>query len=348
MTETKHAAASDLSPSAAMLQMIAGFRISRAIYVAAKLGLADLVKDGPKSSEELAQATGMHAPSLYRIMRVLASAGIFTQDQEGLFSLNPLAATLQSDIPGSLRASALTVMGDEAYQTWGEIMHSVRTGEAAFEHVYGMDIWQYRVKHPEVAKIFDEAMANNIELFNVAVLAGYPFSMFKNVVDVGGGDGSFLIALLKANPEMKGVLFDLPHVAEKAKQRIIEAGLSSRCEVVGGDVFTAVPPNGDAYVLSRVVNSFENERAVEILKTCRQAMRAKSKLLLVQRVLPDRPEQSSLSQAAVTMDLAMMVNTGGRERTEAEHQDLLAASGFQVLKIIATESEMSVVECVPT
>jgi hypothetical protein len=328
VSDRKQATENDLAPSAAMLQMIAGFRISRAIYVAATLGLADLLNEGPKSSEELAQATVTHAPSLYRVLRVLASAGIFAETEEGRFSLTPLAATLRSDIPGSLRASVLTAMGDEAYQTMGEIMHTVRTGEPAFGHVHGTDIWQYRAKHPEAAKTFDLAMANNIELFNAAVLARYPFSMFKNVVDVGGGDGSFLIAVLKTNPTMNGVLFDLPHVAEKAKQRIIEAGLSSRCEVVGGNVFTAVPPNGDAYVLSRVVNSFENERAVEILRTCRQAMSAKSKLLLVQRVLPNRVEHSSMSQAAIAMDLAMMVNTGGRERTEAEHRDLLAASGF--------------------
>jgi hypothetical protein len=160
-------------------------------------------------------------------------------------------------------------MGDEAYQTMGKIMYTVRTGEPAFGHVHGMDIWQYRARDREAAKTFDQAMANNIELFNAAVLTGYPFSMFKNVVDVGGGDGSFLIALLKANSTMNGVLFDLPHVAEKGKQRIIESGLSTRCEVVGGDLFTAVPQNGDAYVLSRVVNSFENERAVEILTNCR-------------------------------------------------------------------------------
>jgi O-methyltransferase domain/Dimerisation domain len=347
MTETKQSTPTDLSHSAAMLQMIAGFRISRAIYVAANLRLADLVQDGPKSSEELAEATGTHAPSLYRIMRVLASAGIFAQDEEDLFSLTPLAATLRSDIPGSLRASALTVMGDEAYRTWGEIMHTLRTGEPAFGHVHGMDIWQYRAKHPEAAKIFDQTMANNMELFKAAVLAKYPFSTFKNIVDVGGGDGSFLISVLKANPDMKGVLFDLPHVAEKAQQRIIEAGLSTRCEVVGGDVFTGVPPGGDAYVLSRVVSSFENERAIAILKTCRRVMGAKSKLLLLHLVLPDRVEASSLSQAAIVMDLAMMVNTGGRERTEAEHRDLLAASGFQLTQIVPTESEMSVVECVP-
>ncbi|HTM10724.1 MAG TPA: methyltransferase [Verrucomicrobiae bacterium] len=345
MNEQNKTVTNDTVPSMAMLQMISAFRSSRAIYVAAKLGLADLLKDRPKSREELAQATGTHASSLYRVMRMLASIGIFAEVEEGLFALTPLAATLLSDAPGSLRAGALSTLGEVSYQTWGEIMHTVLTGRPAFDYVFGMGVWDYRAEHPEVAKTFDEAMANNIEHYNVAVLAEYPFSVFKNIVDVGGGDGSFLIALLKTNPAMNGVLFDLPHVAEKAKRRIAEADLVSRCEVVAGDVFTSVPQGGDAYVLSRLINAFENERAVAVLKACHKAMGGNSKLLLVQRVLPDRVEKSSTAQAVTVMDLQMMVNTGGCERTEAEHRALAESAGFRVTKVVPTQSEMTVIEC---
>lgn len=337
----------ELSPSLAMLQMIAGFRISRAIYVAAKLGIADLLKDGPLSSEELAQRTGTHALSLYRVMRALASASIFAENDQHQFVLNPLAATLGNDVPGSLRAWAIASLGDEGYQTWGDLMYSVRTGEIAFDHVFGTGVWQYRAQHPEDARVFDEAMANTAKIANAAVLNEYSFSGFNKIVDVGGGDGGFLIDILTANPNLKGVLIDLPHVAEKAKRRIVDAGLTGRCEVVGGDIFTSVPPGGCGYVLSRVVNSFDNERSITILKTCRQAMGVEAKLILVQRVLPDRAESSSIAQTVYAIDLQMMVTTGGRERTVTEHRELLAAAGFQITRIVRTQSEMSVVECVP-
>ena len=227
-------------------------------------------------------------------------------------------------------------------------MHSVRTGEIAFDHVFGTGVWQYRAQHPEDAKVFDEAMANTAKIANAAVLAEYSFSGFEKIVDVGGGDGSFLIDILKPNSQMTGVLIDLPHVAEKAKQRIAEAGLSARCQVVGGDICTSVPHGGDAYLLSRVINSFDDAHGVAILKACRQAMSKTSKLLLVQRVLPDRTEKSRVAQAVSLIDLQMMVTTGGRERTVAEHRALLAAAGFRLTKIVPTQSEMSVVECAPT
>jgi hypothetical protein len=337
----------DVSPSAAMLRMISGFRVSRAIYVAAKLGLADLLKDGPKEVAQLAERTGTHAPSLYRVMRALASVGIFGQDEQGRFTLTPVAATLQSDIPGSLRAWAILVLGEEHYQAWGELMHSVRTGETAFEHFFGVGVFRYEAEHPEHAKIFDAAMANLIGVYNAAVLDSYPFSTIDKLVDVGGGDGSLIVAILKASPKMKGVLFDLPHVKEKANQRIADAGLAGHCEIVAGDALVSVPSGGDAYVLSRVINSFDDERALAILRNCRRASTQKSKLLLIERVLPDRVEHSTAAQGPVLSDLNMMVMSGGRERTAGEHRALLEAAGFAITKIIPTQSEVSLIETVP-
>jgi O-methyltransferase domain/Dimerisation domain len=347
MDKHNESASGDISPSAAMLRMISGYRVSWAIYIAAQLGLADLLKEGSKPTEELAEATGTHASSLYRVMRALASVGIFAEDEPGRFALTPLAATLRSDSPDSLRAWAILALSEEHYRAWGDSMHSVRTGESAFIHTFGMGVWQYRAQHPERAKIFDEAMASLVKVYNAALLATYSFSTIKTLVDVGGGDGSLLVAILQANPKMNGVLFDLPHVAEKAKQRIAEADLEGRCEIVAGDAFDSVPSGADAYILSRVINAFDDKRAIAILQSCRHAMTRESKLLLLERVLPDQVGSSIVAQGQVMSDLALMVVVGGRERAAAEHRGLVEAAGFAPIRIIPTQCEVSVIECEP-
>jgi O-methyltransferase domain/Dimerisation domain len=345
MNEHDESATPDISPSVTMFQMVRAFFVSRALYIAATLGLADLLKDEPKSSKELAQATGTDASALYRLMRTLTSSGVFAEDNQQRFTLTPIGATLQTDVPGSLRAWVLMQLGEEHYQAWGQLMHTVRTGQMAFDHAFGMGVWKYQAQHPEHAKIVDEAMANLVGVYDTAVLASYPFSTIDRLVDVGGGDGSLIIALLRANPKMRGVLFDLPHVTEKAKKRLVDAGLTGRCEVIAGDAFVSVPVGGDAYVLSRVMNGFNDKGALAILNNCYRAMTEKSKLLLIQRVLPVRVKHSSAVQALVLSDFNMMVMNGGRERTEAEYRTLLEAARFEVTKIIPTQSEMTVIEC---
>jgi hypothetical protein len=347
MNEHHQTASADIPPSVAMLRMISSFRVSRAIYVAAKLGIADLLKDGPKSSDELARLTSTHSPSLYRVIRALASVGVFAEDEQGRFTLTPIAATLQSDAPGSLHAWAIMALGEEDYQAWGDLMHSVRTGESAFTHVFGTGVWQYRAQHSEYAKVFDEAMANLVGVYNEAVLANYPFSTIKTLVDVGGGDGSLLVAILRAHPKMNGILFDLPEVAVKAKQKISEAGLSGRCEIVAGDAFDSVPSGADAYILSRVINSFDDKRAIAILQSCHRAIQDKGKLLLLERVVPDRVEHSVPAQGPLMSDLNLMVIGGGRERTATEHTALLGTAGFTLTKIVPTQSEVSMIEAEP-
>lgn len=347
MDEHSQTSSADISPSAAMLRMISGFWISRIIYVAAKLGIADLLSNGARSCDELAQATGTHAPSLYRVLRALISVGVLAEDDAGLFMLTPVGATLQTDSSHSLRAWAVLALGEQRYQAWGDLMHSVRTGEIAFDHRFGMGLWQYGAQYPEYGKILDEAMANLLAAYNAAVMAVYPFATIEKIVDVGGGDGGLLISLLQANRATNGVLFDLPHVAEKAKKRIADAGLAARCEVVAGDAFVSVPSGGDAYVLSRIMDSWGDNHAISILKNCRGAMTRKGKLLLIERVLPTRIENSARVQPLLMSDLNMMVVTGGRERTATQYAALVGAADFRITKIISSESVMSIIECVP-
>lgn len=335
-------ASPDVPPQVTMLQMISGFWLSRAVYIAAKLGLADLVKEQPKSAEELAQATDTHAPSLYRVLRALASAGIFAEDEEQRFHSTPLAATLQNDIPGSLRFIAMTELGEEHYPAWEHALYSVKTGEIAFNHRFGMPVWEFFAANPENARIFDNAMAHLTTSVNEAILSSYNFSPFSKTVDVAGGHGSFLVGVLKANPAMRGVLVDLPHVIEKAKQRLSEDGLADRCEAFAGDIFQSVPEGGDAYVLKWIIHDWNDQQSVTILKNCRQAMAADGKLLLIESVIPSGNEPSF----AKFMDLNMLVMTGGRERTESQYRELLAAAGFELIRIVPTPSPFCVIEAV--
>jgi len=319
--------------------MITGFWISQAIYAAAKLGIADLVKEGPKPCEELAQATGTHPQTLYRLLRALASVGVFHEGKDGRFGLTPLAEYLQSGVPGSLRAFAI-MQSELQYRAYGEVLHSVKTGETAFQRVCGQELFPYLTQHPTAAAVFDEAMTGYTTQVAATVAAAYDFSQFGTLVDVGGGHGTLLRAILQANPALQGVLFDLPHVTEDAKKRIAAAGLTERCSIIGGDFFAAVPTGGDAYLLKWIIHDWDEERAVTLLKNCHRAMAARSKLLVIEAVLP--PGNTSFFHKWA--DLTMLVITGGRERTEAEYSALFAAADFQLTQIIPTASEMSIIE----
>jgi ubiquinone/menaquinone biosynthesis C-methylase UbiE len=276
-------------------------------------------------------------------MRALASVGIFAEDERGRFALTPLAATLRADVPGSLQAWVNMQSGDEQYRAWGDLLHSVTTGETAFNHVFGMSVWEYRARNPEQAKSFDDAMANQTSMYNTAIMSSYTFSGFEKIVDVGGGDGSLLTTILKANAGLKGVVFDLPHVAEKAKQRIDKAGLTERCQVIAGDVFASVPDGGDAYILSRMIQSWDDTRAIEILKNCGRAMAPSGRVLVIEGVIHsgNEPDINKI------FDLTMMVLSGGRQRTTIEYQKLMEAAGLTLSQIIPTESVLgvSVIEC---
>lgn len=329
-------------PQFAMLQLITGFWVSRAIYVAAKLGLADLVKDSPKTADELARLTGMHSPSLYRALRALASVGVFTDDGRGRFAQTPLSETLRSDTPGSLRALAIVELGQEHYPAWGNLMHSVKTGEIAFDNLFKQNAWEYYAQNPEDASNFNESMRGLTEMVNVAVLEAYDFSGADKLVDVAGGTGRLISSILSACPRMRGVLFDLPHVIAEAGPLLDAAGVRDRCETSTGDFFRSVPEGGDAYVMKWIIHDWDDEKSTAILKNIRRAMDEKGKLLLIEMVVPEG-NQPDLSKF---LDLDMMVMTGGRERTEAEFNSLLAASGFKLTRVVRTASPICVIEAV--
>jgi SAM-dependent methyltransferase len=336
----------EIPPPFALFRMVTGYYVSRAIYVVAKLGIADHLRDSPRRVNDLAEATGTHAPSLKRVLRLLASAGLFTEEADGKFALTPIGACLRADVPGSMRAAAL-LFGGITQQAWGDLLHSVETGEAAFRRVFGMEPFDYMAQHPDEAANFDAAMADFTKHIAAAVVAVYDFSPFRRIVDVGGGNGALLAGILTTNPALAGVLFDLPQVVDRAGAAMRELGLSDRCEIVGGDFFKAVPAGGDAYLLKHVIHDWNDDRAVEILKTCFRAMGAEAKILVIEGVYPPRIDQSDESRGAAANDVNMLVCTGGRQRSEAEFRNLYEAAGFRLIRILSTQTPVKVIEGSP-
>jgi hypothetical protein len=324
--------------------MVTGCWISQALYVAAKLGIADLLQEGPQSCARLAEATQTHAEALYRVLRALASVGIFAEDEAGHFRLTPLADLLRTDAPGSLRAFAIMLGAPEHWRAWEGVLHSVRTGQPAFDHVFGIPLFEYFPTHPEAARIFDDAMTSRSAQENTAIVAAYAFTAAHTVVDIGGGQGTLLASILEIHPHARGVLFDLPHVIASARTRIERAGQAARWEYVAGDFFAAVPAGGDCYLLKKVIHDWDDERAQRILTNCRTAMAGTGRLLLIEPLIPPGNEASFNK----LLDLLMLVwNAGGRERTEREHQGLLAAAGFRLSRVIPTRAGVSIIEAVP-
>jgi hypothetical protein len=320
-------------------QMITGYWVSQAIYAAAKFGIADHLKDGPRTALELANASSTNADALYRLLRALASVGIFAEDESRRFSLTTLAEPLRSDVPGSKRALAL-MSGDEQFRTWAEIDYSVRTGKIAFDKVFGEPIFDYLGKHPEKARIFDAAMVGIHGRESSAILDAYDLSGIGILADIGGGNGSQITEILKKYPEMNGVLFDLPHVVERAQGRIEASGLQGRCKLVPGSFFDAVPPGAGAYVLRHIIHDWDEEKCLTILRNCHRAMSAGSKLLLIESVIPSGNEPFP----GKFLDLVMLLIPGGKERTREEYRVLFEQSGFELTRIVPTGAEVSIVE----
>ncbi len=327
------------SPASQIMRMLSAYWISQALSVAAKLGLADLVVSGPRSAEDLARATKTHAPSLYRLLRALASVGVFADDGHGRFALTPLAECLRSDLPGSQRALAITT-GEEHYRAWGELHYSVQTGKTAFDKVYGMPVFDFLSGHPEQAKLFDAAMVGVHGRESAAMLDTYDFSDVSVLADVGGGNGSLLTAVLGKYPALRGILYDLPGVTERAKANIQAAGLSGRCQVKGGNFFEAVPGGADAYLMRHIIHDWDDERAIKILQNVHRAMSADGRLLVVEGIIPPGNDPSFTK----LLDLTMLVVPGGKERTEDEYHELFRAGGFRLTRIVPTAAEVSVIE----
>lgn len=338
--DPQNAAARETPPPIQMLQIMSGFWISRCVYVLAKLGIADLIKDQSKTVDELATATGAHAPSLFRVLRAVASIGVISQDDQNRFGATPLSDTLRSDVHGSLRAFAMTELGEEHYPAWGELLHSVRTGGIAFEKAFGQPVWEFFANHPDNAKIFNDAMSGMTAQANEALHAAYDFANIKKIMDVGGGHGGLIASILQKNPEMRGVLFDSPQVIEGAKASVETSGVADRCDLVGGDFFQSVPSGADAVILKWIIHDWNDEQSVGILKKCHRALPDNGKLILVEAVVPATSEP----HFSKFIDLNMLVMTGGRERTEAEFRKLYEDSGFTLTRVVPTESPFSVIE----
>ena len=328
------------SPQQQMIQMLAGMWVSRSISVAARLKVADHVAGGARSVDELAAATGTHAPSLYRLMRALASVGVFAEEGAGRFRHTPMSELLRSGSPGSLRAVADSVFGGSHFRSWGVLEESVRTGGIAFDHAHGTDCWNFFANNAEEQRSFDDAMSEFTALFNPPIVGAYDFSKLNTLVDVGGGHGALLAAIAKQNPRLRGVVYDQPHVVPGAARRFAEEGLSGRCEAVAGNFFESVPAGGDAYLMKLIIHDWEDEKATTILRNVHRAAKPSTRLLVVEMVVPPGAEPS-LSKLG---DVNMMVMTGGKERTEAEFAELFRGAGFDLVKVHLTEGPMSIVE----
>jgi len=315
-----------------------GSWITQGIWVVAELGIADLLAHGPQRVESLAEQTCTHSDGLHRLLRALASVGIFKEDEQGRFSLTGLADLLRSDIADSQRAFGI-MMGAEFHQAWGELFHSVRTGEPGFEVSFGVPFFQYMTEHPHRHSIYDSAMGAFGRAETEPILEAYDFAKFRTVVDVGGGSGVLLTAILQRHPVVHGILFDLPSVADRARSKISSPGLTSRFQVEGGDFFSSIPAGAGAYVMQHVIHDWQDREAVAILSNCRDAMDSDGRVLVVETVIPTM----NAPCFGKWLDL-MMLLVGGRERTEEEYRRLFRAAGLRVKRVIPTASEVSIVE----
>jgi hypothetical protein len=326
-----------------MRRLVNGFQVSEAIRVAVVLRVSDLLADGPRDLAELAEATGCHSGSLYRLLRALSSIGVYVELPDRGFRSTPLGEALESDRPESLAPWAEHAGRAYVRQAWAGLLDSVRTGENAFARVHGRSVWEYRAAHPDDGALFDAGMVAFAATAARLVLDAYDFAGFATVVDVGGGHGGLLAAILSRNPSQRGVLFDQPHVVAGASELLGARGVEDRCHVIAGSFFDTVPSGGDAYVLKSVVHDWEDSEALTILRNCRLAMNGSALLLLVERDLGN----ANQNPAVKFSDLNMLVAPGGRERSEAEYDALLAASGFRRTRTVPTADDVMVIEAAP-
>ncbi len=340
-------APSEVPPQVALYHLAISHYLSHALRLAAKLKLADLLSDGPRPAADLAAATGTHAPSLARVIRLLATAGVFEEQANGAIALTALGQCLRTGVPGSAHAMVMLFAGERIQSNWNELEYCVRTGEPAVRRRGVDDPFADPLRTPEETAAFDAAMADMTRLTAMAVAAAYDFGRLRTVIDVGGGNGALLIGLLRANPHLRGIVFDQPEAAARARTQIADSGLMDRCEAVGGDFFKEVPHGGDAYVLKHVIHDWDDARAITILGNCRRAMRADGTLLVVEGVYPARIDQSLASRGAAANDVNMLVNTGGRQRSEAEFRSLYDAAGFVLRRLVTTSARVFVIEGVP-
>jgi hypothetical protein len=322
-------------------KLISDYFLPRALYAATSLDVAECLAGGPMTADEIAERVGAHGPSLYRVLRALATAEVFQEDEHGRFVNTPLSELLRGGVPDSLRDLVLLFGDETSWRAWEALPHTLRTGQAGFEHVYGERFFDYLSRHPDAAAMFDRAMASASSMVNGAIVEAYDFSGLATLIDVAGGTGSTLCAILESNRTLRGIVFDLPHVADRARRHIAARNLGGRCAFEAGSFFDALPAGADLYFMKHILHDWGDEECLGILRNCRAAMRQGARLLVCERIVPPGNEPSPTK----LIDLHMLaINHGGKERTELEYRRLLAATGFACERVIATRSAWSLVE----
>jgi ubiquinone/menaquinone biosynthesis C-methylase UbiE len=330
------------APQAFLTQIAFSHVVTQALYVAAKLGIADLIAAGPRPVSELAAETNTNERALYRVLRSLASVGVFKETDSKVFALTPYAEALRSDVPGSMRNNVI-FMGEEwHWRVFGNMLYSVQTGKPAWSQTHGAEVFDYFEANPAHAEIFNRAMTGMSVGTAPAVVEAYDFSGTKTVADIAGGHGYMLAHVLKANPNIKGILFDIPSVIGGAGALLDKEGVGERVEQVAGDFFAAVPEGADTYMTKSIIHDWDDERAVKILKNIQKVLPAEGRVLLVEMVVPENNEP----HFSKLLDLEMLCSPGGVERTESEFRELLAAAGLRLTRVIPTKSPFSVIEAV--
>ena len=330
-----------LPPPVQLFQLITGFTVSQAIYVAARLNVAEHLAAGPAPVDQIAQQAGANPDALYRLLRALASVGVFTEPSPRRFANTPMSECLRPNVPGSLHAGAVMV-GDLCYPAFGDLPWTVQTGRPGFDKVFGAPIFDHLARHPDHGRLFDAAMTSIHGPETPAMIEAYDFRAFKTIVDIGGGNGSTLIEILRAAPAARGIVFDLPGVVERTASAIRAAGLAERCRAEAGSFFDSAPSGADAYILRHIIHDWDDDKSIQILRRCREAAAPGAKVLIVESVIP----AGDASHPGKWLDVIMLAVPGGRERTAAEYEKLLAAAGLKLHRIVPTRSPVSVVEAV--
>lgn len=332
----------EVTPAAAVRQLVMGFRGTHLLYVMAELGIADLLTNGPRHSAELAARLGADAGALHRVLRALAQIGVLEQEPDGRFGLTLLGDTLRSDRPDSMRPVARFWGHEMLQRAWGNLVHTVLTGQTAFDHAFGLPAFAYLAENEAAAAVYHQGMAQLRAGAASAVVAAYDFAPFGTIVDVGGGNGSLLAEILRVFPEPRGIVCDVPNARDDVETMLAATGLTARARFEACDFFSAVPADGDCYLLRQVIHDWDDARAVAILETCRRSIMPPGRLLLIELLLPDAGDPGL---EAVMVDVTMLARVGGRERTEAEFRDLLDRAGFRLERVIPTPARHTILEC---
>jgi hypothetical protein len=339
------------SPAADLMRLATAYQASAALHAAVRLGIADALDPGPRSVAGIADAIGgnVHAAALRRLLRALVALGVVEEAPRGTFALSAAGRTLATGTPGSLRDLVLFFGHADMWRSWIELERCIRTGQTAGMLLFGSeDPFARYATDPDFGPVFNRGMTANSVASALAITRAYDFSAFRQVVDIGGGQGRLLAAILAASPSTRGILYDLPSVVAGAGPVLSAAGVTDRCEVVSGDMFSHVPDGGDLYVLMRVLHDWDDACAVEVLQRCRQAaQRPGVRLLVAERVLRERMTCDPRARSDALADLNMLVRTGGRERTEDEFRALLKVAGWKLQRVIVTSGPVSLIEATP-